>query len=258
MRNNGNFLCAADIRDLCRAATATQQDAMPQGHDILETIADNKPVRAFLPLRTSEERYRVHCVYHRTNPPAFELLFSAGMMPADALDPEGTAIVSIDLGGPNLSIEAKIKAIKNEQVLEMVKINSMSHAQMREFFRVDANAAVIGRSFHPEIVSDQDASWTLAGRTIDISGNGILVAFPEEPPDSQIRLEITLPTCEGQTIAVLAKPVRSQKIGDRYFEVAYHFVDIDNDDRDKIISCCLVLQRKLLRLRVQVRDQEIQ
>lgn len=259
MRNNGFFLCDAEIREHFPAATASQQDAMPQGHDILETIADNKPVRAFLPLRSSGERYRVHCVYHRTAPPAFELLFSAGLLPAEAIDPEGTAIVSIDLGGPNLSIEAKIKAVKNEQILEMVKINSMNHAQMREFFRVDANAAVIGRSFHPEIVSEQDASWTLAGKTIDISGNGILVAFPEEPPpDSQIRLEITLPTCEEQTIAVLAKPVRSQKISDRYFEVAYHFVDIDNDDRDKIISCCLVLQRKLLRLRVQVRDQEIQ
>jgi hypothetical protein len=232
---------------------------MPQGQDILETIADNKPVRAFLPLRTSEERYRVHCVYHRTTPPAFELLFSAGMLPVDAIDTDGTAIVSIDLGGPNLSIEAKIKAVKNEQVLEMVKIKSMSHAQMREFFRVDANAAVIGRSFHPEIVNDQDESWSLAGRTIDISGNGILVAFPQEPPmDSQIRLEITLPTSEQQTISVLARPVRSQKISDRYFEVAYHFVDIDNEDRDRIISCCLVLQRKLLRLRVQVRDQEIQ
>ncbi|KAB2890238.1 MAG: PilZ domain-containing protein [Desulfobulbaceae bacterium] len=232
---------------------------MTQGRDILDTIPDSRPVRAFLPLITSEERYRVHCVYRKTSPPAFDLLFSAGMLPVDAIDPGGTAIISIDLGGPNLSIEAKIKAIKGEQVLEMVTVKSMSHAQMREFFRVDANAAVIGRSFRPEIVNDLDSSWSLAGRTIDISGNGILVAFPQEPPmDSQIRLEITLPTSDMEVISALARPVRSQKIGDRYYEVAYHFVDISNEDRDKIIGCCLVLQRKLLRLRVQVRDQEIQ
>ena len=76
--------------------------------------------------------------------------------------------------------------------------------------------------------------------------------------DSQIRLEITLPTSDMEVISALARPVRSQKISDRYYEVAYHFEDIANEDRDKIIGCCLVLQRKLLRLRVQVRSQEIQ
>lgn len=224
---------------------------------IIQTIADNKPVRVFLPVIGGKERYRVHCVYQKTSPPNFNLLFALGALPVESINPQETAIISIDMGGPNLSLEAKIKAITGAQTLEMVMVKSMSHAQLRDFFRVDAAAAVIGRSFQPEVFGEQGESWSLAGNTVDISGSGILAAFSQEPPmDTQIRLEITLPTHESTTISVLAHPVRSQKISDKHYEVAYQFDDISTEDRDKIIGCCLVLQRRLLRLKVQVKDQK--
>lgn len=224
---------------------------------IIETIANNKPVRVFLPIIGGKERYRAHCVYQKTSPPNFNLLFSKGILPIDAINAQETAIISIDMGGPNLTIEAKIKAITGDQVLEMVMVKSMSHAQLREFFRVDAATVVIGRSFQSEVFGEQGEPWSLAGNTVDISGSGILASFSQAPPmDKQIRLEITLPTREPETISVLAHPVRTQKISDKHYEVAYHFDDISTEDRDKIIGCCLILQRRLLRLKVQVKDQQ--
>jgi hypothetical protein len=235
------------------------QATMTSSANIIENIANSKPVRVFLPILASKERYRAHCVYQKTSPPQFNLLFTTGILPVDSINLTETAIISIDMGGPNLSLEAKIKAIASDQVLEMVMVKSISHAQMREFFRVDATTSVIGTLFQPEVFGEQTESWSLTGRTIDISGSGILVIFPDAPPkDKQIRLEITLPTKEPETISVLARSVRLQRISDKQFEVAYHFEDISTEDRDKIIGCCLVLQRKLLRLKVHVKDHEIQ
>ncbi len=223
---------------------------------IIETIANSKPVRVFLPIIGGKERYRAHCVYQKTSPPNFNLLFTAGILPVDAINVQETAIISVDMGGPNLSLEAKIKAIAGDQILEMIMVKSMSHAQLREFFRIDAATVVIGSSFQSEVFGEQGESWSLAGKTVDISGSGILATFSQAPPmDKQIRLEITLPTLGPETISVLAHPVRSQKISDKQYEVAYHFDDISTEDRDKIIGCCLILQRRLLRLKVQVKDR---
>jgi hypothetical protein len=95
----------------------------------------------------------------------------------------------------------------------------------------------------------------MAGTTIDISGSGILASFSSPPPmDSQTRLEITLPTSPPEIISVLAHPVRKQQINENQYDVAYHFEDITIEDRDKIIGCCLRIQRRLLRLKVRVRD----
>jgi len=223
--------------------------------DILKDIPDSKPVRIFLPIKDNKERYRLQCVYKKRETPHFDLLFQPGTLPVDDIDQSDTCIINIDMGGPNLSLEAKITKIVNNQMLEMIVQKSISHEQLREFFRVDATAHVIGKSFHPAFFGKKGEQWTLQGKTIDISGSGILATFPEQPPlDDQIRLEISLPTDPPEIVRVLAHPVRSMQVSDGQWEVAYHFDDIDTEDRDKIIGCCLVIQRRLLRLKVQVRD----
>jgi len=226
---------------------------MTSGSDILETLVDNRPVRVFLPLRASKEMLRAHCIYRQTIPPGFNLLFQAGILPVASLDLKGTAILCVDESRPNLPLEARIRAVSNERVLEMVPIDASDQSQMREYFRVDASIAVIVRPLQPVGAAAAEAPWSLAGKTIDISGNGILAVFPEKPPlDQSIRLEITLPAGIPGTVSVPACSVRSRDIGDGNYEVAYHFEDMPDQNRDRIIGCCLVLQRKLLRLPLQL------
>jgi len=223
--------------------------------DIIESIPDAKPVRIFLPLLNSQEHYRMQGVYHKAIPPRFTLLFKAGALPVDAIDTKRPCIVTVDMGGPSISVEAMINEIADPQQLNMIVQKSISHEQMREFFRVDANISIISNSFHPEFFGEQDNPWSLPGKTIDISGSGILATFTEAPPmDSQTRLEITIPTMPPETISVIAHPVRMQKINENQYEVAYHFDDISMENRDKIIGCCLFIQRTLLRLKVRVKD----
>ena len=221
--------------------------------DILQNISQGKPVRIFLPLLNRPDSVRTQGLYQKTEPPKFSLLFKPGMLPVDEIDTSKPCIVSIDMGGPTISLEAMIVKVANRQTLEMVVRKSISHEQMREFFRVDAVTSVISKSFHTELFSTTNEPWSAEGKTLDISGSGILAIFDEKPrPDRPVRLEITIPSIEPETIKVLSHQVRGQQLQDGRYEVAYHFDDITTEDRDKIIGCCLTIQRKMLRLKVQV------
>jgi hypothetical protein len=227
---------------------------MSNDDNILNDVPDDKPVRLYLPIKKTKERYRLTGVLQKTEAPRFNLLFKPGTLPADDIDTEEPCIITIDLGGPTVSFEAMISSVSSRLLVMMVR-KSMSHEQLRDFFRVDATAQVISRSFHPEFFGGKGERWAIKGKTVDISGSGILASFPEKPPaDEQIRLEITLPTEPPETIKVLAHPVRTLQTGDNQYDVAYQFDDISVEDRDKIIGCCLVIQRQMLRLKVQVRD----
>jgi len=223
--------------------------------DILKDIPKGKPVRIFLPLLNRPDRLRAQCIYQEPDPPRFSLIFKPATLPVDKIDVAQPCIISIDMGGPTISLEAMITKVANRQTLQMIVRKSISHEQMREFFRVDTATNVISKSFHTELFSDTNQPWSTEGQTVDISGSGILAIFSDKPQsDKQVRLEITIPNLEAEVITVLAHEVRSQQLHDGRFEVAYHFDDITTEDRDKIIGCCLVIQRKMLRLKVQVKD----
>lgn len=228
---------------------------MPSDPNILQDIPNGKPVRIFLPLLNRPDRVRAQCVYQKTEPPKFSLIFKPGVLPVEEIDQEAPCIISIDMGGPTVSLEAMIQTIANRQTLEMIVRKSVSHEQMREFFRVDTITSVISKSFHTELFNNKSEPWSTEGQTVDISGSGLLAIFTEKPqPDRQVKLEITIPSTEPETIKVLAHQIRLQELHDGRFEVAYHFDDITIEDRDKIIGCCLDIQRKMLRLKVTVKE----
>lgn len=223
----------------------------------LQAVPDQKPVRIFIPIKGVAERYRASCIYKETDPPKFDLLFQPGILPKGSIDTSKVCYITIDLGGTHTSIEARIQDVENEQTLKMVAVKSFSPEQLRDFFRVDAQTSVISSSFLPEIYGEDGEAWSIKGKTIDISGSGLLASFTEKPPqDTQVKLDITLPSLTPEVVSVLARPVRTQKLEDNLYEVAYHFDDISAEHRDKIIGWCLNIQRKLLRLKVQVRGSD--
>lgn len=221
--------------------------------ETLQQITNGKPVRIFLPLTNRSDRIKTQCIYQKTSPPKFNLIFKPGVLPVDDIDVSEQSIINVDQGGANISLEAKILNISNSQTLEMVITKSINHEQMREFFRVDAVTDVISTSFETAVFDNDEDQQAIAGKTIDISGSGILAIFEDKPPQTQhIKLEISLPGEDLEMINIFAHQVRVQKLHDGRFEVAYHFDDISDEDRDTIIGICLVLQRKMLRLKVQI------
>ncbi len=79
--------------------------------DTIINIPPNKPVRIFLPIQDKKERYRASCVFEATSPPKFNLLFKAGVLPVDVIDIKQSCIISVDMGGPNISLEQESRKL---------------------------------------------------------------------------------------------------------------------------------------------------
>ena len=219
----------------------------------LSQISDEKPVRLFLPLIDGEDRLLIQCVLKKESGCHFKLLFPPGTLPVDRIDRNNSCIVSLDVGGQSISLESNIVKVANRQTLEMSVLKSISHDQMREYFRVDCTVPILIRSIVPDAFAEEDDKWKINGTTVDLSGSGLRASLPTAPPsDTQVRLEIALPTTETSIVKALATPVRISQLTGKLWDVAYHFDAIEDEDQDAIIGCCLVAQRRLLRLKVKV------
>ena len=228
---------------------------MSEQTDFISKIPDNKPVRIFLPLKDSEESQRLNCVLHKLKAPHFELIFLKGVLPVDRLDQTASIIISLDISGQAVSLEANTLEIVNDQTLKMVTQKVISHEQMREYFRVDCTLPIQLRSVVPDEFDSPDEKWRIPGTTVDLSGSGLRASFTSSPPENtQVRMELALPTAVPTVVNILASPVRISKLTDKLWDAAYQFDDVNDEDRDTIIGCCLVAQRRLLRLKVQVKD----
>jgi hypothetical protein len=127
-------------------------------------------------------------------------------------------------------------------------VNAKSWHQNRDFSRVCLTVPVTVTSTIPTPVK-QKISWSLCGQVIVLTGSGILVSLPKKPPvEDSVRLEFSLPTVPPEDIKIRAHPIRSLPSDDNQWNVAYRFDTISEEDRDKIIGCCLVEQRRMLRL----------
>ena len=221
--------------------------------DFIKDIPDAKPVKIFLPLQDTDKRHREQCVFQKTTPPRFNLLFKSGTLPAHAIDTKLPCIINLDMAGRSVSLEAMIQRIVNGQVLEMIARKTVNHEQMREYFRIDYTLPVLISSRTPEGVGAPEEHWILSGTTIDISGCGLLAIFNEKPPaDKLIKLQFSLPDEQTNPISLLASPVRVSEVEKNRYVVAYYFEEINDDDRDRIIGQCLLTQRRQLRLKVKV------
>ncbi len=228
---------------------------MSEQTDFMNKIPDNKPVRIFLPIKNSEESLRLNCVLQKTDETHYSLLFNSGTLPVEHLDLNASIIITLDISGQAVSIEAKIVTIANPQTLEVVTIKTINHEQMREYFRVDCTLPLLLKSIVPEEFGTPEDKWKIIGTTADLSGSGLRASFTSSPPkNTQVRISLSLPTAVPSIVTILASPVRISKLTDKLWDAAYQFDDVTDEDRDTIIGCCLVAQRRLLRLKVKVKD----
>ncbi len=220
--------------------------------DIFSQIETGKAVRIALPIMGRTEKKRISCVYQKTSPPEFLLLFTPGSLPAADIDYNRKAGVLLDIKGQSVSLAADIQEKTADQALRLIARDVISHEQLRDFFRVDVTAPLVARPVLPK-----EQEWTLSGETVDVSGSGLLAVFTH-PIDAgePVRVELVLPSGSAGPIEAVAHVVRSRKIDDNQYQVALHFDTIDSEDRDRIMACCFEIQRKHLRLKVQVKNPE--
>ncbi len=228
---------------------------MSEQNVILSKLQDNKPVRIFLPLKDSEESLRLNCILRKSKEPHFELIFLKGFLPVKQFDQSSSIVISLDISGQAISLEANTVEVVNDQTLRMVAQKTISHEQMREYFRVDCTLPIQLKSVVPEEFDSPDEKWKIPGTTVDLSGSGLRASFTSPPPaNTPVRMNLALPTAVPSIVNLLATPVRISQLTEKLWDAAYRFDDVTEEDRDTIIGCCLVAQRRLLRLKVKVKD----
>lgn len=229
---------------------------MPSLKSLFQNIQEGKAVRAAVPLIGVAEKERVHCFYVHAEPPAFRLFFPHGTLSIDQVDTSRTCMVMIDFTDRTVTVSADISTIIDPHTLELTALETVNHNQSRNYFRVDATTRVSASSGIPEALAKEGENWKLLGDTIDLSGSGLLCAF-NEPIDKgkKVWIELTLPTRDTDVIAAIGHVVRCRKIEDDLYHIALHFDSIDTESQDKIMACCFDLQRRYLRMKVQIKNQ---
>jgi c-di-GMP-binding flagellar brake protein YcgR len=227
---------------------------LQQLEDFFSQVEDHKTVRVTLPLSDSVQNGRIHCIYGAGTPPSFLLFFPEGTLPA-VVDNTNSCVVTVDLGGQAISVTADITEVKDEQTLQLKAVKVINHEQVRNYFRVDANTPVMATPVNPlKNVAEKEA-WHLEGETVDLSGSGALCTF-SQPLDKgkKVRINLTLPTGLMDVVHSIGHVVRCEKIEDSMYQVGFHFDMLSSEDRDKIMASCFELQRKHLRMKVQIKN----
>lgn len=221
----------------------------------LATIQDKLTVRVAFPVTDSSEKIRINCIYLASTPPEFKLYFSPDTLPVHRIDRHQKCIVLFDVSSKNISMTADIKDIENDQIVHLVAREIVNHEQLRDYFRIDISTPVIASCLIPQDLGYELDHWRLSGETIDVSGSGILAAFPQPLDQTKsVRIDLVLPVADGYVVKATAKVIRIRQINENRYHVAFRFDKITSEDRDRIVGCCFEIQRRHLRLKVQVKD----
>ncbi len=230
---------------------------MPSQNSFLLKIKEGTAARVAVPLKGVAEKVRYNCFFGTTTLPEFTLVFPPDSLDFTRIDLQRDCRVTIDSVDQTVSVSADIVDMQSPFLLTLIEKETITHAQTRNYFRVDATTRVTASSLMPDKMAAADENWRLLGDTIDLSGSGLLCTFDEPlDPKVKVRIELALPTPEMDIIKAFGHVVRCQKIQEDLYHIALHFDVIAPEDQDKIMACCFELQRRYLRMRVQLRGSD--
>ena len=217
--------------------------------EILEKLRDKASTVVDLP-GIRDEVFRCKALLIKQESPQLELLFPPNSWKGEDLKMGANCSLSIEQDGRQISMIAKLDAVTNDRRLQFTAREPITPESMRDYFRVPINTA-IQASYVAEQRETKVQSWKMVGTTIDLSGSGVLAMFAAKPPsERRILLEIT-PTEDSEPIFCLAEVVRTYRLRNNRYQVAFHFIEVTTKIRDQLISCCLKEQRRQLRENVR-------
>jgi len=204
-------------------------------------------LRVYL-LLADDVKVRLEAVARIIAEPYLEIKFRPDELPMDKVRTGGKLLLSLDTRVGTVSMYAHVDEIVNSRVLRVMGLESFAYAQQREYFRVNTAIKVV---YSKETLSSKPSP-KVPTATVNLSGNGVLISAEEKfSAGDTYELEFHLPDancllfCKGLVVRV------DEKLRGGY-EVAMTYHDIQQEDRDRIISFCLAEQRRLLRTKVQI------
>jgi hypothetical protein len=197
----------------------------------------------------SGQVFRLNCIFKESESPNFFLVFPPKKLPDD-IDTNKVCPVAIKSEKAALTLIAKIEEMNGDRTLHLHAQKKINPKSLREYFRVDSKVPVTA-DYYQESLDGKSQSWTIEGKTLDISGCGVLTVLPEEPLNIH-KIELKLSLNGGQdVVSCTGHVIRTKRLHKGGYQVAFHFDCLEPKCRDTIISFCLREQRNRLREKVQ-------
>ena len=213
---------------------------------VLDYLKNYLVVKISLPLQNGKQQL-LDGVAKTTTSPQFEITFLPDQLNTDLLNLEDFCQVTFDAAGKNRSIKAKIDSVLDETKLLLELVESFTHIQKREYFRVDADLSV---SYW--VIDEENPAAKSVQPPVNISGGGLRLPITEKiKTGTQVGLEIVIDSPQSTVIECIAEVVRTYDL-DGEKQLALSFINIENEDQDAIVAYCLAEQRKQLRLKINV------
>ena len=219
---------------------------------LIKSLQDGQPASVQLST-TAGHGVAFSCLYKEANAPHFFVVTPPKTIPED-VDRSAPCIVSLqDDQGATFAITARIVDITSERSLELMATKAIDPISLREYFRVDLRTAITVS--YETLDPKSPRNWSIKGQTLDISGSGVLGLFGQEPKNAnELFIDIHL-THPEKLIHCVGHVVRTNRLRGGRWQVALHFDNISQRDRDAIITNCLWEQRRQLRERVKTADE---
>lgn len=213
---------------------------------VLNHLKDYRVVKVSLPLQNGLQR-SIDGVAKMTTMPQFEITFLPDQLQPDDLNLEEFCLTTFDVAGENKSIKAKISEVSGDAKLLLEMVDSFSHIQKREYFRVDTDLSV---SYW--MIDEDNPTAKSVQTSVNISGGGVRLPVTEPIAEgTKLGLEIVIDSPQPSVVECVGEVVGTYDVGG-FKQLALSFTNIEDEDQDAIVAYCLAEQRKQLRLKVKV------
>jgi hypothetical protein len=215
--------------------------------DIIKKIQDSQSAEIKIQL-TDGNSVQLKCIYKESVSPHFFLVFPPKQLPTN-INTNLSCLVVVKDEERTVTFQAGIETIKGDRILELFAQKPIDPTTMRSFYRVDLRTSITA-NYEPG-PEERAHAWTFTGETLDLSGGGALAIFPAEFVNKQrIILHIKLPSTD-RDIHCSAHVIRMVRLRKDRWQIALHFDNLSQKEKDFIVSCCLSEQRRQLRERIQ-------
>lgn len=216
--------------------------------NLIKSLKDSQSAKIKLQL-LSGQLVHLDCIYKESVAPNFFVVFPPGVIP-ESLDTKKVCSISLlDDAGMSVALTAKISTVTSDRSIELTAASTIDPASLREYFRVDLRTTIT--ISYQAADGNEARSWAISGQTIDISACGVLGLFPEEARNKHnVFIEIHLTHPEKKILCV-GHVVRTNRLRGGRWQIALHYDNITNKNRDAITTNCLWEQRRQLREKIQ-------
>lgn len=217
--------------------------------EMINCFADDSLVKAIVPLK--EGVSTLDCCVQRFAHPFIDLEIVEEMSSPLEIDPEGTCIVSSEVGGKPCRINARILSLDKDLRLQLESMESFNSISRRRFFRIDTR---IDLKLLP-MEKEKGVLWSGTSLSVNLSAVGVRFSNPGSLHVGQLLgVELGFPAMRGVVARCTGKVIGFRSGGQGLLEVILDFVSMKAAEQEKIIRFCLAEQRRQIRNKVKVRQ----